>query len=82
MRSAWSASEALQVTSTTRLSLRDSTTSSAVSAPPAAATAAAMTPVVSIAAGASARTVMEYPGLGADMSGFPSLLFRIMEVYF
>ena len=32
-----------------------------------------------IAAGASARTVMEYPGLGADMGGFPSWQFRIME---
>jgi hypothetical protein len=32
-----------------------------------------------MAAGASARTVMEYPGLGADMDGFPSWQFRIME---
>jgi hypothetical protein len=39
--------------------------------------AAAMTPVVSIATGAWARTVMEYPGLGADITRPQSSTIRI-----
>src|SRR6185312_8856519 len=65
--SAWSASDASQLTSTTITSGRDSTTSSAVSDPPAAETAAASSEVAPKVDGTSVRRVIEYPGLGLAM---------------
>ena len=59
IRSAWSTSEASQVTSTTIRSAWLSATSSAVSAPPAELTAVVRAAVAWATAGASTRTVME-----------------------
>ena len=57
--SAWSASEASHVTSTTSRSAWDSVTSSAVTDPPAPVTAATRSPVARADEGTSIRTVIE-----------------------
>ena len=65
--SAWSASEAEQVTSTTRRSWLESATSIAVTMPPAEAMAVATAPTIPWSGRVCSRIVMEYDDGVADM---------------